>query len=245
MISGPAITLVHLPTVTSTMDVMDDLITAGTPEWTVVLADVQTAGLGRAGRRWEAEPGTALLCSVLVRPVAGSLAGGMLAIGAGVAVAAMLDDLGVAVQLKWPNDVLLGGRKLGGVLIRSRTDADGIAVNVGIGVNLRPTASAPAGRASLSEVLSTIPTLADLLPSLVGHMHQAVHRQNASDVRDAWLQRAALRDDVVAVEIDGARVVGRMSGLDADGALLLDTGQEAPRRVVAGDVVRGPRVEAG
>lgn len=110
---------------------------AGAGDGTVVVADHQSAGRGRLGRTWNAAPGSALLVSVLVRPAVAPGRVATLTLMAGYEMAAAIDaecDAGVA--LKWPNDLRLGGRKLGGVLAEARTDAPGALV-IGVGVNIR------------------------------------------------------------------------------------------------------------
>lgn len=244
MAGRPAVNLLHLPTTTSTMDVLDDLVVAGAPEWTVVLADEQTAGRGRAGRRWDAAPGSSLLCSVLIRPRATSLAGGMIAIGAGVAVARLIEELGVEVRLKWPNDVLLDGRKLGGVLIRTRRDAAGPAVNVGIGFNLRREhGGSLADRAALGDCLATLPSPVELMDGLTVQLDSTIHGGDACMTRDAWMGRAAHTGEIISVAIGDDRVTGVMKGIGVGGELIVLTDGGLQRSIVAGDLVRGPRPE--
>jgi BirA family biotin operon repressor/biotin-[acetyl-CoA-carboxylase] ligase len=111
------------------------LVDTALPEGAIVVADHQTAGRGRLGRSWEAPPGTALLCSILLKPPA-DRAAPQLSLVAGVAVADAIEQVvGLAAQLKWPNDVMLRRRKVAGCLAEAR---DG-AVVLGIGVNVNQT----------------------------------------------------------------------------------------------------------
>ncbi len=224
------------------MDVLDDLIAAGAPEWTVVLADEQTAGLGRAGRSWEAPPGSGLLCSVMVRPRIAPAQMGMLAIAAGVAIAEHLATLGVAVTLKWPNDVLLDGRKLAGILIRTRVDALGVVANVGIGLNVKAAAASIGSKATLDEVMPTPPGITDLMTGVIDRFARVVFGSDMSAIRDAWLSRAAFVGDGVTVGNGATAIVGVLRGIDEDGALLIRDEEGQIARVVGGDVVRGPRL---
>jgi BirA family transcriptional regulator, biotin operon repressor / biotin---[acetyl-CoA-carboxylase] ligase len=108
------------------------LVDRSLDEGAVVVCDVQAAGRGRQGRSWEAPPGTAILCSVLLKPPA-ERAQQELALVAGLAVAETVEQaLGLAVQLKWPNDVMVNRRKVAGVLAEA---SDGTVV-LGIGVNV-------------------------------------------------------------------------------------------------------------
>jgi len=114
---------------TSTQQLLSD---TGLAEGAVAVAEHQTAGRGRLGRRWNDAPGRALLCSVLLRPPSAAKAE-QLSLVIGLAVAETIDELaGVRTRLKWPNDVLLDGRKLAGILLAR----DGDAVICGIGVNV-------------------------------------------------------------------------------------------------------------
>ena len=120
----------HLDSVSSTQDVARDM-----PIGSIVVANHQTAGRGRLERRWEAPPGTALLVSFVLEPNA------LLSLAAGVAAA---EACGPQVRLKWPNDLLIGDRKLGGILV----EATAHKAVCGIGINLT---SAPEGAATLDE----------------------------------------------------------------------------------------------
>jgi BirA family biotin operon repressor/biotin-[acetyl-CoA-carboxylase] ligase len=113
------------------------LAAAGEPSGTVVVADAQNAGRGRLGRSWWAEPGGSLLASWLIRPELAADRWPALTLVAGLAAArALIASAGIEVRLKWPNDLLIQGRKLGGLL----AEADGRgALVVGLGVNVRQT----------------------------------------------------------------------------------------------------------
>lgn len=111
------------------------LVDTSLPEGALVVAEHQTAGRGRLGRSWEAPPGTAMLCSLLLRPPAERSAP-ELSLVAGVAVADAIERIvGLAVQIKWPNDVMLRRQKVAGCLAESRDDA----VVLGIGINVNQT----------------------------------------------------------------------------------------------------------
>src|SRR4029450_13627240 len=122
------------------------LVDTSLPEGALVVADHQTAGRGRLGRTWEAPPGTAILCSLLLKPPPERHAP-ELSLVAGVAVADTLERAtGLAVQIKWPNDVMLRRTKVAGCL----AEAKGDSVVLGIGVNVNPTrGQLPANAGSL------------------------------------------------------------------------------------------------
>lgn len=242
--------LVRLGTVGSTMDEAAALAAAGAPEGTVVVAREQTAGRGRAGRAWRAPAGTALLCSVVLRPPLPPARLATLPLVVGVAVAEAIEGVvGLRCRLKWPNDVWLGagdpGRKAAGVLLAARA-GPGHAQQaiVGIGVNVSAAAgdlppgatslAAEAGRAVAPEAV-----LAALLPRLDAGYRAFLAAEGRPSLDD-WRARAALLGEAVAVEDGGRRRVGVLRGVDDDGALLLAGADGSVARVVAGELVRGP-----
>ena len=136
--------IIRLQRVPSTMDVVDEYARAGAPEGLVVVAEEQTAGRGRAGRTWSAPAGSGLLLSVLLRPDVEPRLLGTLPLMIGVAVAEAVEAFVPSpCQLKWPNDVLLDGRKVAGVLIQSRLSGERTEyINAGIGINVNVSKSA-------------------------------------------------------------------------------------------------------
>lgn len=201
----------RLPEVGSTNRVAADLARAGAGDGLVVVADQQTAGRGRRGRAWESRPGTALLVSVLLRPapVLVTLAAGLAAADACAAVS------GVQPALKWPNDLLLGEAKLGGIL----AEVVGDAVVVGLGVNL---SWAPAGAAVLGPGIDRDALLHAYLGALECH----------GDVLSRYRERCSTLGRYVTVELPVGTVEGVAEAVDDDGRLVV-----GGRAVAAGDVV--------
>ncbi|TMD04794.1 MAG: biotin--[acetyl-CoA-carboxylase] ligase [Chloroflexi bacterium] len=183
---------------------------AGLPVGSVVVADSQTAGRGRAGRTWEAPPGTALLATFVLPPDP------IVVFRAGVAAARAC---GPDVRLKWPNDLMLDGRKLGGVLAEIR----GERALVGIGVNLT---SAPEGAAMLRVDRDR------LLDSLVLEL-QSLAQTPATSVMAAYRELSETLGQRVQVETPAGLVEGTAEAVRLDGALIVDG-----RPIVVGDVRR-------
>jgi len=190
----------HLRETDSTNERARALAAAGAPHGTLVTAGAQTAGRGRQGRRWEAAPGTALLCSLVLREV-----DELLSLRAGLAVA---DLAGEAARVKWPNDVLLGGRKVAGVLVEARPQ-DGWAV-LGIGANV--TAAPPAlGEHAAALGLPDVETaLVRLLAALEARLSQP-----AADV----LGDLRRRDALLGAPVRWAEGDGVGDGIDDAGGL--------------------------
>lgn len=224
--------LVRLGTVDSTQQVAFRLAAGGAPDRTVVVAEHQTQGRGRRGHRWEDEPGASLLCSILVRSPLPLAERPRLGFAAALAVA---DALGAVAaldaRLRWPNDVLVAGRKIAGILLEARGDA--VVVGVGINVGQRSFPADLAGHATSIALAGACAVdreavLAALLQAFDGWRGR-LEREGFAALREAWLARA----DTIgrAVRIDG--LDGVAVGLDGDGALLVQVGGTM-HRVTAG-----------
>jgi BirA family biotin operon repressor/biotin-[acetyl-CoA-carboxylase] ligase len=198
------------------------LALAGAPHGTIVTADEQLDGRGRQGRSWHAPPKTALLCSLVLRDPPP-----LLSLAAGVAVAELV---GEQAQLKWPNDVLLGGRKVSGILVEGRPQ-DHWAV-LGIGVNVATTLSdLPAALRDSAGTLGR--SSADIEPALT-RLLTALERWLAAtttDVLAAWRERDAL----LGVELEWSGGRGAGSGIDELGRLRVRTAS-GERTLDAGEV---------
>ena len=221
-------------TLPSTLDAIHDLGARGAPAGAVVVAEEQTAGRGRDGRTWRSPAGGVWL-AMLVRPPAPVF--GALSLRVGLVLADVVDELLGAprVQLKWPNDVLLDGRKLAGILCEGRWQGDALQwLAVGVGVNVANEIPPElAGRAiALRELLPDvrrIDVLDALVPALVPlttHHAPLAESERAAFERRDWLRGRRLR----------APLAGRAAGVQADGALLVETDAGV-------DVVREGHVE--
>lgn len=223
-----------LPTVTSTLDIVHKLAAEGAPAGTVVLADEQVHGRGREGRRWHSAPEAGILLGYLHQP-RGAPVTGVLALRVGLAVGEALEAVGVTPRLKWPNDVLVRDRKVGGILCEARSASGGELawVAVGIGLNVHgPLPSEVAERAiALDEARPGITRLA-VLEALVPRLQQLADGSMLSEAE----QRAYRRYDWLAGRDVVEPVAGRVHGVDADGALVVQT-NGGRQRVLAGTVV--------
>lgn len=211
---------------------------AGAGSGTVVAAERQSAGRGRMGRAWFSAPDDSLTFSLLWRFPRGTQVGG-LSLAVGVALAETLSSVGVpGVALKWPNDVLLGGRKLAGVLIELVPGAPQAAV-IGIGLNLRLPASMPEELRALAAAPEVDLPRNELLARLLSALHGALNEfavGGFAALRDRWLGYCAHLDAPVRVISEFAvPVEGRCMGVDVDGALLLETAV-CVQRILSGDV---------
>lgn len=208
----------------------DDVIAearAGAPEGLVIGADHQLAGRGRRGRRWSSAPGDAILVSVLLRPKVAPVDAGLLPIVAAVAVA---HALGPAARIKWPNDVLIGGRKVAGILCEMSADQEHVAwavVGVGINIAAPPDLDDARWRAGALHEADAGRARADVLVDLINALGDRYRRWIAGGA-DAVLAEFAGRDALAGREVEMAvgreRLTGVAAGLDDLGRLLVRDG---------------------
>lgn len=242
---APPVAVIALRDCRSTNDIAMASARAGSDLPLVVLTDEQTGGRGRQGAAWISPRGASLPLSLVSRLSRRPADLGGLPLAVGVACALALEQCGVPrVELKWPNDLLAGGAKLGGILIESRIDGDrGTLVVVGIGINLAlPTAVArDLGRAvvSVADLADGYLEATPLVIALVSAVTQALGRFEAEGFRvfrDGWLARHAWQGAEVCVLRDGrTEQQGRAMGVTDDGALILATGN-GPELVYAAEV---------
>jgi len=221
----------------------------GAGDASLVVADEQTAGRGRSGRRWQTPPGSALAFSVILRPTqletnaASRLAG----LGS-MAVADALAELELSPEIKWPNDVLLAGRKVAGVLAESVWIGMRLSACVlGIGINVLMSSAPPADEVTfpataIEAELGDAPNRLEILRATLAALFQWRHQLPFDEFMAAWQARLAYRGEQVTLHGDGSRVVnGVLKGLDTDGCLLLQTGTQL-LRLQAGELALRPSV---
>ena len=241
----PDCRLVALDATGSTNEEAKRLARAGAADKTVVWARSQTDGKGRAGRVWVSPPGN-LYASLILRPDVLAAQAAELGFVAALALVQAVDRLapGLDLAFKWPNDVLLAGRKLAGILIE--TESQGAAPDwlvLGIGVNV---ASAPAGTefpaVALAGETDASVTVEGLLSEFVGSFVDwmaAWRLRGFGALRAPWLARAWGGGQVITVRLPKSTLRGTFVDLDADGALILGLEGGERRRVTAGDVFFG------
>jgi BirA family transcriptional regulator, biotin operon repressor / biotin---[acetyl-CoA-carboxylase] ligase len=224
----------HHLRLSSTSERLKELARGGAPEWTVVVADEQTAGRGRQGRAWASPPG-GLYLSVLLRPPLAPAA--LLPLAAGVAVAEAFGEIGVSAELKWPNDVLVDGRKAAGILAEASSSGSAIDwVVLGIGVNLDADALPADVRNEAAAIAAASPTaIAAAVLRRLTVWYDALQKRQASVV-EAWRERSVpWWGQPVEVGAGDRILKGLARGVDARGALLLELEDGALATVLAGD----------
>lgn len=217
----------------------------GAPEGTVVLADAQTQGRGRLGRTWVSPPGCNLYCSVILRPDLPPADVPLLTLVAGMATAETVAEwVAEGVAIKWPNDVVIDGRKVAGILSEMECDGRGVQFAVtGIGVNLNAAADdfPPEVRKLATSIAEASGRAVDReafcarLLSRFDDAYDLLLRQGFAAVVPLWERRDGLRGRRVQVRDGSERIEGLASGLGPRGELRLETASGL-RQIVAGDV---------
>lgn len=231
--------------VESTNDVAWDALAEGAPDGVAVVADAQTRGRGREGRVWHTAPGRGLALSLGLFEGCERGQLGFVPLVAGLALVRGLGRLGLATaRLKWPNDVLAGGRKLAGILCESRRMADGAdAAVIGVGVNVAHAAPdfpddlrAGATSLALAGLATSREAVAAEFLNALEPLWTTLQEGDRESLREAWKARAGGWGEPVTVRNAGATLRGVARDLGADGSLVLalDDGREVA--VVAGDV---------
>jgi BirA family transcriptional regulator, biotin operon repressor / biotin---[acetyl-CoA-carboxylase] ligase len=213
----------------STNDEAQAWASQGAPDWTLLVADEQTAGRGRTGRKWLTLPGTALAFSLILRPSTDEQKFPARVTGLGaLAVVDALEKLGINAQVKWPNDVLIDGRKAAGILVKSVWAGDSLeALIVGIGINVLAASVPPMDQllfpaTSIENALGHSADRIELLSSVLA----ALKRRRAQLAREeflrAWEGALAFRGEQVEIVKDGEQPLrGSLLGLETDGSLVL------------------------
>lgn len=237
-------TLVVRAEARSTNDVAWEALAEGAAEGAAVVADRQTHGRGRGGHTWHTAPGLGLALSVALFQGCDRRVAGTLPLVAGLALAEGLEQLGVRAALKWPNDLLLDGRKLAGILCESRRLPRGIdAAVVGVGVNVAqraedfpPELRSRATSLALAGSDVTREQVAAAFCTALEPLWAAHEEGGREQVLARWHARAAFWGDTVRVRTPSGEVTGVARGLSPEGALRLATAGGVETLVLAGDL---------
>lgn len=236
--------LIEMDETESTNSVAKEKAVAGAPEGTVIRAKRQTAGRGRRGNSWESPEGN-LYVSFVFRPKVDAAAAGQLSFLIGIAVAQALTDFlpkERKIELKWPNDVLVGRKKIAGILLESEINGSGPVawVVAGIGVNLVPVSIENSTSVETEGGGRIDPAV--FLENLAGRIldwNNIWQGFGFEPVRQAWLGMAAGLGEGLIARLPSEEVKGVFSGMNPDGALILRLPDGAERLISSGEVFFG------
>ena len=238
-------TIHYFDSLDSTNTLAHGLASEGAAEGTTVIAETQTKGRGRLGRTWVSPPFRNLYVSIVLRPPIAVARAPQIGLVAGVAVAEAVRDWAPQATIKWPNDVLIDGRKVAGILTEMDADGDCVrCVIVGIGVNLNSVAAEfpPDLRDKATSLSAAVGVridrvaFADRLLARLEERYDRFLDQGFAAIQPLWERLSALTGRVVQID-DGVRSYqGIVVGLADDGTLRLRDTVQGETRVVAGDV---------
>ena len=238
--------LICLKEIESTNAVAFKMAEGDVPEGTVVIADAQTAGKGRLGRVWQSPSGVNLYCSIVLRPAISPMAACQLTFLSVVAVARAIEKCtALSAQIKWPNDILIGGKKVAGLLNEMNAETEKVNfVVLGIGVNLNmrlsqlgeglrhpATSLLEEGGVEVDRVVFTRTLLREL-----DELYDRFLSEGEAPVRAEWLERSAIGGKGVRVDCGGRQFAGVVQGVDPFGALLVLLPDGTLETVLSGDV---------
>jgi BirA family transcriptional regulator, biotin operon repressor / biotin---[acetyl-CoA-carboxylase] ligase len=237
-------TLIHRDSVGSTNDEGRQLAVEGAADGTVIWADIQTKGRGRRGRTWVSPQGN-LYCSTILRPNKAPQEAAQIsllaAVALGEALCALLPET-ISVRHKWPNDVLVDGGKIAGILLESSGGGAGRPVDwlvLGCGVNVVSHPKDTLYPATHMTAHDPSVTVAAVLTNFVTRLmvwRDEWNQNGMTPIRQAWLDRAMGLGDVITVRSATGETTGRFLDLDDDGALMLERSDGVIIRIAAGDV---------
>ncbi|MFZ5861625.1 MAG: biotin--[acetyl-CoA-carboxylase] ligase [Nitrospirota bacterium] len=233
--------------VPSTNTLALDLAAQDAPEWTALLADSQTNGRGRAGREWRTPHGTALAISIIVRPRVAADARPWVGLAAALATRDAIEHVtGMSGLVKWPNDVLISGRKVAGILLETRHGAvsdaaSAVVIGIGVNVNNRAAAFPESFRDTATSLLDASGTVTDrqrLAAAILNEVHQVSGElpHGIETLRARWRSASATFGAMVAVSTPGGLVEGIDHGLDPQGRLIVRT-RDGERAIHTGEVL--------
>lgn len=236
----------RLAVVAATASTNADLVRAaaqGAAEGTALFAHVQHAGRGRQGRVWHSPAGN-LHLSVILRPACGPGQAGQIGMLAALAVADLLQGLGIRPLLKWPNDVLVNDAKIAGILVETACGSTGIdwaVVGIGLNVGRRPI-DVPYAAVALADLPGPAPEAVALAPPLLAHLaarYAAWRAEGFAPHLRAWRTHGPMPGEATRVRIGGQVIAARFRDLDPDGALVVEVAPGQPRRITAGEWLAG------
>jgi BirA family transcriptional regulator, biotin operon repressor / biotin---[acetyl-CoA-carboxylase] ligase len=238
----------HYESLVSTNDLAKELAARGAPEGTVVVAETQTGGRGRLGREWDSPPGVGLYVSLVLRPELPPLELPQITLTTAVAVVRATQRVaGVTPGIKWPNDLLLNGKKLGGILTEMETESDRIRhVVVGLGLNVNNPEFPPelAGMATsltltVGGSFSRVQLLQAWLEEFEG-LYDRFLNQGFPEILEEWKRATVTLGSPVTVRQGPREISGEALDVAPDGALLLRTASGEIVRVTSGEITPGP-----
>ena len=229
----------HFGELGSTMHVARELAKKGVEEGTIVIAEAQSQGKGRLGREWLSPEG-GIYFTIILRPKLSPMYAPRINLMASVAVAKTIGRLyGLKAQLKWPNDVLIGGKKVCGILAEIDAEIDKVnSINLGVGINANTIISDYEEKAtSLRGELGREISRKEFLFSLLREISEQQALLTEASLLEEWKSLSTTLNKEVKIAAPGEEIVGRATDIDVSGALIVQSQDGSLREVFAGDCI--------
>ena len=227
----------YYPKLESTMDTAKDLARKGCPHFSVVIAGSQSKGRGRLKRPWKSAAG-GLYFTIVLRPQIPPVLSHRLNFAASFTLVRTLRDLfGIEAMAKWPNDILVDGGKLAGMLSEMETEADMVAyLNIGIGLNVNNDTSRVKPKAcSLKQLLGRDVNRKEILSLFLTRFKDKILKKNLENIIQDWKRYNITRNRYVRIEALSEVTEGLAVDVDENGALLLEMSDGSIKRIIYGD----------
>jgi len=229
----------HFGEIGSTMLVARELAKKGVEQGTIVIAESQTSGRGRLNREWFSPRG-GIYFTIILKPEISPIYAPRINLMASVAVAkAIRTFCGLKAELKWPNDVLLAGKKVCGILAELEAEVDAVNfVNLGVGINVNASVSqCEKGATSLRDELGREVSRRQFFNTLLTEIEAQQSLLTGNSLLEEWKSLSATLNREVRIVTPGEEIVGRAVDIDASGALILRSGDGSLRSAIAGDCI--------
>lgn len=233
----------YYETVSSTMDIAMELGIKGASEGTIVVAEAQTEGRGRLGRRWLSPKYKGIYTSIILRPNILPNSASFFSLLSAISVCGAVEEmLGLEVEIKWPNDLLIGNRKFAGILTELSGEIDEVRfIVIGAGINVNSSRdSLPPGATSLKEENGSFVNRADLLKEILRKVEQyyiIFNSKGSAPIIEEWQSHRNTIGKRIKVTCKNCHLEGMAVDIDTDGALLVRTDSGIVKKVMAGDVL--------
>ncbi len=226
----------HYAEASSTMDIARDLARKGCPSFTVVIAGSQTKGRGRLKRIWLSDEG-GLYFTVVIRPDIPLIMSSRINFMASVVLVKTLREFGIDAMVKWPNDILIGDRKISGMLSEMEAEADLVSfINIGIGINANndPVPEEPMST-SLKRLIGKNVSRKEILDSFLNLFEKKINEGNYEDIMLQWKKNTVTLNREVKIVTTSGEFYGTAIDIDDNGSLLLKQPDGCIKTVLFGD----------
>ncbi|MDD5644169.1 MAG: biotin--[acetyl-CoA-carboxylase] ligase [bacterium] len=230
----------------STSDIAEEKARSGAEEGTVIFAEYQTKGRGRLGRTWLSEKSMDLLCSVILRPGIHPSSSSILTVSAALSICEMLRHFGLSATIKWPNDVMIKNKKIGGVLTEIKTEADIIdyaVMGIGVNINSEIRKMGPDIRKTATSVFDECGHKADRIEagrnllSALDRKYRFIRSKNPGCIIKEYIDYSSTLGNVIDIKVGSAALHGYAQGFDDTGALIIRRDDNSIEKVISGELI--------